>query len=65
MTSEYLMYQACARVQYWARYNIQQSNHKSEHFQRSSLFSEQLKECHLESGIVLECLRAKFQRNAN
>jgi hypothetical protein len=46
MTSEYLAYQACTRVQYWARYNIQQSNHKSQCFQRSSLFDERLKECH-------------------
>jgi hypothetical protein len=35
-TSNYMLYRACTRVRYWARYNSQQSSSESSTFQRSS-----------------------------
>jgi hypothetical protein len=47
MTSNYVLYQACARVWYWARYNSQQSSlSKISTSPKISLFDERLKECH-------------------
>jgi hypothetical protein len=53
MTLNYVLYRACTRVRYWARYNSQQSLSKISTSQRVPL----------QSGIVLESLRANYQEN--
>jgi hypothetical protein len=45
-TSNYVLYRACTRVRYWARYNSQQLSSKISTSPKISLFDERLKECH-------------------
>jgi hypothetical protein len=62
-----MLYQACTCVQYWARYNCQQSSSKIKAFPKvyQSEFDELHKECHLQRGIVLVSLRMIYPGRSN